>query len=60
TQDAYALVSLMARYAITDDLSVQFNAANVTDEKYYSQVGYFSSYRYGTPRNYTLSLNYKF
>lgn len=60
TQDAYSLVSLMARYAITDDLNVQFNAANVTDEKYYSQVGYFSSYRYGTPRNYTLSLNYKF
>ena len=60
TQDAYALVSLMARYAITDDLNVQFNAANVTDEKYYSQVGYFSSYRYGTPRNYTLSLNYRF
>lgn len=60
TQDAYALVSLMARYAITDELNVQFNAANVTDEKYYSQVGYFSSYRYGTPRNYTLSLNYKF
>ena len=60
TQDAYALVSLMARYAITDDLNLQFNAANVTDEKYYSQVGYFSSYRYGTPRNYTLSLNYRF
>ncbi len=60
TQDAYALVSLMARYAITDDLNLQFNAANVTDEKYYSQVGYFSSYRYGTPRNYTLSLNYTF
>lgn len=60
TQDAYALVSLMARYAFTDDLSVQFNAANVTDEKYYSQVGYFTTYRYGTPRNYTLSMNYKF
>ncbi|WP_323815901.1 TonB-dependent siderophore receptor [Cellvibrio sp. NN19] len=60
TQEAYALVSLMARYNITDDLSAQFNAANVTDEKYYSQVGYFSSYRYGTPRNYTISLNYKF
>lgn len=60
TQDAYALVNLMARYTFTDNLSAQFNAANVTDEKYYSQVGYFSSYRYGTPRNYTLSLNYKF
>lgn len=60
TQDAYALVSLMARYSITEDLSVQLNAANVTDEKYYSQIGQFNIYRYGTPRNYTLSLNYKF
>ena len=60
TQEAYALVSLMARYNFTDNLSAQFNAANVTDEKYYSQVGYFSTYRYGTPSNYTLSLNYKF
>lgn len=60
TQDAYALVNLMARYSITEDLSVQFNAANVTDEKYYSQIGQFNIYRYGTPRNYTLSLNYKF
>lgn len=60
TQESYALVNLMARYAFTDDLSVQFNAANITDEKYYSQVGQFSTYRYGTPRNYTLSLNYRF
>ena len=60
TQEAYALVNLMARYNLTDNLSAQFNAANVTDEKYYSQVGYFSSYRYGAPRNYTISLNYKF
>ncbi|WP_041523646.1 TonB-dependent siderophore receptor [Gilvimarinus agarilyticus] len=59
-QDSYVLANLMARYHFTDDLSVQFNAANITDEKYYSQVGQFSSYRYGTPRNYTLSLNYRF
>ena len=59
TQDAYVLANLMARYAFTDALSVQFNAANITDEKYYSQVGQFSSYRYGTPRNYTLSVNYQ-
>ncbi|QIB67563.1 TonB-dependent siderophore receptor [Kineobactrum salinum] len=60
TQDAYVLANLMARYAFTDSLHVQFNAANITDEKYYSQVGQFSSYRYGTPRSYTVSLNYRF
>ncbi len=60
TQESYVLANLMARYEFTDALSVQFNAANITDEKYYSQVGQFSSYRYGTPRNYTLSLNYAF
>lgn len=60
TQEAYVLANLMARYAFTDALSVQFNAANITDEKYYSQVGQFSSYRYGTPRNYTVSLTYEF
>lgn len=60
TQEAYVLVNAMARYAFTNALSVQFNAANLTDEKYYSQVGQFSSYRYGTPRNYTLGLNYRF
>lgn len=60
SQDAYVLANLMARYAFTDALSLQFNAANITDEKYYSQVGQFSSYRYGTPRSYTLSATYEF
>jgi outer membrane receptor for ferric coprogen and ferric-rhodotorulic acid len=59
-QGSYVLANLMARYNFTDALSMQFNAANITDEKYYSQVGQFSSYRYGTPRNYTLSLSYRF
>lgn len=63
-QEAYVLANLMARYAFNDSLSVQLNAANLTNEKYYSQVGQlngvYSSYRYGTPRNYTLSLNYGF
>ncbi|QJR82779.1 TonB-dependent siderophore receptor [Alteromonas pelagimontana] len=60
TQDAYVLANLMARYQFSDALNVQFNAANITDEKYYSQVGQFSSYRYGTPRNFTVSVNYSF
>ncbi|MCP8898081.1 TonB-dependent siderophore receptor [Gilvimarinus xylanilyticus] len=60
TQEAYTLVNAMARYDFTDALSLQLNAANLTDEKYYTQVGQFSSFRYGTPRNYTLGVNYRF
>jgi len=60
TQDAYVLANLMARYEFTNALSTQFNVANITNETYYTQVGYFSSFRYGTPRNYTVSVNYKF
>ncbi|PXA84072.1 TonB-dependent siderophore receptor [Caulobacter sp. D4A] len=59
-QKAYALVSLMARYEINDALSVQANVENLTDETYYSQVGFYSQYRYGAPRNYTVSLKYAF
>lgn len=59
-QDAYALVSLMARYDINAQLSVQLNADNVTDETYYSQVAFFEQYRYGKPANYSLGLTYQF
>ncbi|MEQ5806059.1 TonB-dependent siderophore receptor [Alteromonas sp. NFXS44] len=60
TQDAYVLTNLMARYAISDNLNLQLNIDNLTDEEYYTQVGQFSSFRYGTPRNYMVSLSYRF
>ena len=50
----------MSRYKFTDQLSVQANIENVTDEKYFSQVGFFDQYRYGSPRNFEISLNYAF
>lgn len=59
-QGSYTTVSLMARYAINAQLSVQANAENVTDETYYAQTGFYSQYRYGAPRNYTVSLKYAF
>ncbi|MAD46555.1 MAG: hypothetical protein CMI02_13905 [Oceanospirillaceae bacterium] len=59
-QGSYGLVSLMSRYRINPQLSAQLNLNNLTDEKYYSQIGFFDQYRYGAPRNGTLSLNYKF
>jgi len=59
-QDGYTLVNLMARYAVTEQLQIQGNIENLFDKKYYSQMGFFSQYRYGAPRNSTISANYKF
>jgi outer membrane receptor for ferric coprogen and ferric-rhodotorulic acid len=59
-QDGYTLVNLMARYAVTEQLQVQANVENLFDKKYYSQMGFFSQYRYGAPRNFTISANYRF
>lgn len=59
-QKSFALVSLMARYAINDQLSVQANVENLTDKTYYAQTGFYSQYRYGKPRNYTVALKYAF
>lgn len=59
-QDGYVLVDLMARYAVTDELQIQLNVENLLDKTYYSQTGFYSQYRYGAPRNYTISATYKF
>jgi outer membrane receptor for ferric coprogen and ferric-rhodotorulic acid len=59
-QKSFTLVSLMARYAINDQLSVQANVENLTDKTYYAQTGFYSQYRYGEPRNYTVALKYAF
>ncbi len=59
-QDGYTLVNLMARYAVTEQLRLQANVENLFDKTYYSQMGFFSQYRYGRPRNFTISANYRF
>ncbi|QIB64962.1 TonB-dependent siderophore receptor [Kineobactrum salinum] len=59
-QDAYSLVSLMARYDVTPQLSLQLNADNLLDETYYSQIGFYSQLEFGEPRNVTASVRYAF
>lgn len=59
-QGAYSLVSLMARYQFTPELSAQVNVDNLLDKKYYSQVGFYDQYSYGEPRNVTATLKYSF
>ena len=60
SQDAYALLSLMARYRFSDALSAQLNIDNALDDTYYSQIGFFTQLAYGEPRNLRLTLNYAF
>ncbi len=59
-QNGFVVVNLMARLGVTDRISVQANVENLLDETYYSQVGSFSQYRYGKPRNFTIGANYRF
>lgn len=57
TQDAYALVGLMARYDFDRHLSATLNVNNLLDKKYYSTgLGGF----YGDPRNAMLTMRYRF
>lgn len=59
-QDSYALVSLMARYALSKHVSATLNLNNVLDKKYYSQIGFYDQGWYGAPRNVTFSLRRDF
>lgn len=59
-QEAFSLVSLMARYDITSNLSTQINVENLLDETYYSQIGFYRQLEYGQPRNITASVRYRF
>lgn len=54
-QDSLATVQLMARYAITPNVSVQLNGNNVFDKTYYVLDEYGNT-AYGAPARYTLSL----
>lgn len=59
-QGAYALVNLMARYQFNEHVSAQVNVDNLLDEEYYSQIGFYSQLAFGEPRNYNLSVTYRF
>lgn len=59
TQDAYALVDLMASYRINASMTATLNINNVTDEKYINSVRWAQAY-YGAPRNAMLTLGWKY
>lgn len=57
TQDAYAIVNLMAGYELNEQMSIIFNANNVTDEKYINSL-YWAQGFYGAPANYSLTFHW--
>ncbi|WP_419767589.1 TonB-dependent siderophore receptor [Arcobacter sp.] len=58
-QKGYFLVNTMANYKLNKNTLIQLNINNLFDKKYYEGVNSFGL-TYGNPRNYTLTLKYKF
>ena len=58
-QKSYALVDLMARYQINDQLSAQLNVENLFNKKYRDQYGW-GQYGYGSPRYISAGFRYEF
>lgn len=59
TQGGYALLDLLARYALTDHVAISANLKNVTNAKYLTSLNYDQGY-YGAPRTIlgTISVRY--
>lgn len=59
-QSAYALANLMARYRISEQLSVSANVDNLFDQNYYRRVGFYNGGYFGEPRRVTVALRASF
>ncbi|MDQ1119043.1 MULTISPECIES: TonB-dependent siderophore receptor [Pseudoxanthomonas] len=59
-QGAYALASLMGRYAIARKTTLGVNLENVFDRKYALQKGDFDTVTYGAPRSVMVTLDYRY
>ncbi len=59
-QPAYAIANIMARYELTEALSLQLNIDNLFDKRFYSGNGWFPGFVYGEPRNGRVTLKYAF
>ena len=56
TQESYALVDLMARYKVNNNLMLNFNVNNLFNEKYH--LATTNSY-YGAPTNFRVGVKYE-
>lgn len=60
-QSSYAVVGLMARYEVNDQLTLSMNVNNLFDRKYISAMsGWWYSGMHGAPRNVQFSARYRF
>lgn len=59
-QDSLTLVNLMAKYQVTDGFRVQLNVDNVTDKKYFTNIGQYGQVAFGEPRTVSLLAKYDF
>ncbi|MCY1453045.1 TonB-dependent siderophore receptor [compost metagenome] len=55
TQESYWVLDAMAKYQVTEQVSVTLNGNNLTDKKYFSNLGFYDGGFYGDPRNFMLT-----
>ncbi len=59
-QPAYAIANVMARYDLSEQLSLQLNIDNLFDQRFFSGNSWFPGFVYGEPRNGRVTLKYAF
>ena len=59
-QPAYAIANIMARYDLSEQLSLQVNIDNLFDKRFFSGNGWFPGFVYGEPRNGRVTVKYAF
>ncbi len=59
-QKGFALVNLMARYEFSRQLSLQLNASNLTDKRYFRMFAAFDQQTIGTGREVSATLRYQY
>lgn len=59
-QPAYAIANIMARYELTEAMSLQLNVDNLFDKRFFSGNVWFPGFVYGEPRNARVALKYSF
>jgi outer membrane receptor for ferric coprogen and ferric-rhodotorulic acid len=59
-QGSHTLFNLMARYQLTDYVSVSAHVDNLFDKRYYEQVGFYSQGWWGEPRSMSMGVRAAF
>ncbi|GEC17192.1 TonB-dependent siderophore receptor [Nitrobacter winogradskyi] len=59
-QGGVFLLDLMARFRLTDQIDITFNATNLLNQKYYSVFGNYDTGVYGEPQRFTVSTKFQF